>query len=303
MKKYLSSLGVVAIALLILSTSNAVSQDNSAMGYYYASHSGAWLELEELFAGTRYLGAPERVEIEVTGGGYSGYGNITYYIDFRNGIDIVKMIRNGSVAGHELKIYDTGAENSSNDRYIIGIKISDSAWRSIGVRARELSNRQWLNIVNATEPTLPQVSIQIDDKGTVNQNINGNVGIGTDAPSEKLTVSGTIKAKEIIVDENTGADFVFRKDYALPSLSEVERFIKKNGHLAEIPSAEEMKKNGIRVGDLQMKLLQKVEELTLYSIKQKKEYDKRFKEQQKRIKKLKTLLDKRKKTKFNDSHE
>lgn len=97
----------------------------------------------------------------------------------------------------------------------------------------------------------------------------GNVGIGTVNPSNLLTVNGIAKAEEVIVEENVGADFVFEEDYILPELKEVESHILNYKHLPGIPSAEEMKKNGIKVGHLQMKLLQKIEELTLYAISQK----------------------------------
>jgi len=84
---------------------------------------------------------------------------------------------------------------------------------------------------------------------------------------------GTITTKEIIVTQNVGADFVFAKDYNLRPLDEVEQFIQKKGHLPEIPSAEEMQSNGVNVSQMQSKLLQKVEELTLYVIDLKKEND------------------------------
>lgn len=99
----------------------------------------------------------------------------------------------------------------------------------------------------------------------------GNVGIGTQHPTNRLTVNGSAEAEEVIVTEDIGADFVFEEDYSLPALSVVEKYIKEHKHLSQIPSAEEMKKNGIRVGELQIKLLQKIEELTLYVIKLKKE--------------------------------
>ena len=94
---------------------------------------------------------------------------------------------------------------------------------------------------------------------------NGNVGIGTDNPSHKLAVNGTIRAKEIIV--NTGwSDFVFEKDYNLPTLQEVEHYIAENGHLRDIPSAKEVEENGVKLGEMDSRLLQKIEELTLYVI-------------------------------------
>lgn len=95
-----------------------------------------------------------------------------------------------------------------------------------------------------------------------------NVGIGTTNPDQKLTVAGTVKSKEVIVEETVGADFVFEEDYDLPTLVQIEKFIKANKHLEGIASAEEMKKNGVKVGELQIKLLQKIEELTLHTIAQ-----------------------------------
>lgn len=102
---------------------------------------------------------------------------------------------------------------------------------------------------------------------------NGRVGVGVNNPSAKFEVDGLVRAEEIIVEENIGADFVFDHEYTLPVLSEVESFIKEHGHLSGIPSAEEMKQEGIKVGELQVKLLQKIEELTLYLIEQQKRID------------------------------
>lgn len=100
-------------------------------------------------------------------------------------------------------------------------------------------------------------------------NDDGNVGIGVDPAninaSYKLSVCGSIRAQGITV--NTGwCDFVFDKDYKLRSIEEVESFINTNGHLPEIPTTAEVEKNGVSLGDVQAKLLQKVEELTLYVI-------------------------------------
>ncbi|MET3018379.1 THO complex subunit 5 [Flavobacterium hydatis] len=100
---------------------------------------------------------------------------------------------------------------------------------------------------------------------------NGNVGISTTKPDEKLTVNGKIHAKEIKIDLDFPApDYVFTNDYKLKSLQEVEEFIKQNSHLPEIPSAKEIEKNGLMLAEMNMSLLKKIEELTLYSIEQNK---------------------------------
>ncbi|QLE02012.1 hypothetical protein HX109_10770 [Galbibacter sp. BG1] len=99
----------------------------------------------------------------------------------------------------------------------------------------------------------------------------GNVGIGTEDPgSWKLAVNGKIRAKEIKVETVGWSDFVFEKDYNLPTLEEVDQHIKQKGHLKDIPSAKEVAENGIFLGKMDAKLLQKIEELTLYTIEQQK---------------------------------
>ncbi len=107
---------------------------------------------------------------------------------------------------------------------------------------------------------------------------NGNVGIGTTSPDEKLTVKGKIHAEEVKVDLSVpGPDYVFEEDYDLTSLKDLETFIKAHKHLPEIPSAKEMEANGIILGEMNMLLLKKIEELTLHTIAQEKALDARHK--------------------------
>lgn len=96
---------------------------------------------------------------------------------------------------------------------------------------------------------------------------NGNVGIGVADPGNyKLAVNGTVHAKEVKVDLNGWSDFVFTDDYKLKKLEYVESFINENKHLPDIPSEKEVLDNGIQLGEMDAKLLQKIEELTLYII-------------------------------------
>jgi hypothetical protein len=109
--------------------------------------------------------------------------------------------------------------------------------------------------------------------GIVNRMVidnTGNVGIGTTSPGYALDVpNGTIHAQGVLVDMS-GADYVFAPNYKLMPLSQVEQAIKRDQHLPGIPSAKEMSFGGVSVGDLQAKLLAKVEELTLHQIEQEK---------------------------------
>lgn len=101
---------------------------------------------------------------------------------------------------------------------------------------------------------------------------DGDVGIGTTSPDAKLTVKGKIHAEEVKVDLSVPApDYVFKADYDLRTLTEVENHIKEKGHLPNIPSANEMEAEGVELGIMNMKLLEKIEELTLYVIELKKE--------------------------------
>jgi hypothetical protein len=112
---------------------------------------------------------------------------------------------------------------------------------------------------------------------------NGNVGIGTNNPHEKLSVKGTVLAEKVRVSikNEDWADYVFSKDYKLRSLSSLDSFITKFHHLPDVPSAEEVGKNGLDIGSTQSALLKKIEELTLYMLKQSKEVLKQSREMEK----------------------
>lgn len=102
-------------------------------------------------------------------------------------------------------------------------------------------------------------------------NPDGNIGVGTIATgTHKLAVDGTIGAREIKVEASAWSDFVFTDDYKLKDLEEVESFIEENKHLPDIPSEKEVLEDGVKLGEMDAKLLQKIEELTLYMIEQNK---------------------------------
>lgn len=116
------------------------------------------------------------------------------------------------------------------------------------------------------------------------QNDN-KIGIGTDAPDHLLTVKGTVHSREVLVDLDgaLAPDYVFEKyytnssemnpDYNMLSLSEIETYIKKHHHLPGIPSAKKIKSEGLSLKQMNLLLLEKIEELTLFTIQQQKEID------------------------------
>ena len=122
--------------------------------------------------------------------------------------------------------------------------------------------------------------------------VGGKVGIGTSTPNNKLDVNGAIHSKEVKVDMTGWPDFVFKKYYNLPTLDEVGKHIREKGHLENIPSEEEVLKNGINLGEMNAKLLQKIEELTLYMIEMKQENQEIKKENDKQNEELKFLRSK-----------
>ena len=138
---------------------------------------------------------------------------------------------------------------------------------------------------NANAATLQQVT-NAGSITTSGATFGGKVAVGTNTPnftldaSFSLLVKGGVRAEKVKVDVSNGtwADFVFKPDYELPKLEIVAQFINKNGHLPNIPTEQEVQKEGIDLGSMNTKLLQKVEELTLYLIEMKKEVDKLKKE-------------------------
>jgi len=105
---------------------------------------------------------------------------------------------------------------------------------------------------------------------------NGNVLIGKTSQTNTgyvFDVNGNARATSIVVN-TTGADYVFGNDYSLPSLKKIEKYINEHHHLPDIAPAEEMQKKGLNLGDNQVRMLAKIEELTLYMIEQSKQQEK-----------------------------
>lgn len=182
---------------------------------------------------------------------------------------------------------------------IVWIGEPDSEWKYLKVRISEVQashgnydvniwNKGWeidldtLSFSSKVKRTVTN-TLPVASGSSIWQNANndvyypnpdGKVGIGTNNLSAELTVNGHIHAKEVKVFTDAGADFVFDENYELPDLNELENFVTQNKHLPDIPPEKEMISEGIHLAEMNIRLLQKVEELTLYVIDVNKRLDK-----------------------------
>jgi uncharacterized protein (DUF697 family) len=138
-----------------------------------------------------------------------------------------------------------------------------------------VNGKAWLAGYDRTPGATKYIPLLLAGGSTYNNQTNlyineVGVGIGTLNPQSKLAVNGLITATQIKVTQTGWADYVFQPKYQLPTLAEVEKYVATHQHLEGIPSAAEVEKDGIDVGEMNKKLLAKVEELTLYLIEQNK---------------------------------
>lgn len=119
-----------------------------------------------------------------------------------------------------------------------------------------------------------ELTLAVDNVGDVS--INSRLRIGSLKPTSpyanyKLSVDGDIIAKRCVIQVSNWADYIFADNYSLPSLDDVETYVKEKKHLPGVPSEAEIKEKGVDMGEMNKILMQKVEELTLYIIDLKKE--------------------------------
>ncbi|KXX71231.1 tail fiber protein [Flammeovirga sp. SJP92] len=126
-------------------------------------------------------------------------------------------------------------------------------------------------------------------------NHKGYLGIGTSSPDSRLTVKGKIHAQEVKVTASAGTvpDYVFKEDYKMMPLADVEKYIKEYSHLPEVKSAKEIEEEGLHLAEMNLLLLKKVEELTLYIIEQQKQLDQQQKLIEKQAEILKQIINKK----------
>ena len=169
-----------------------------------------------------------------------------------------------------------------------GTKVIGYNWNYENGSAKYITNGYSSQIRFGANGTL---SFVVSPSGSAGQNItdekyaihitnDGKIGIGTTNTSGyDLAIKGTVVAQDVTVKEYYNwPDFVFSNEHNILPIPELENYIKRNKHLPGIPSAKEVKENGLKLGEMNKLLLQKVEELTLYIIQQQKEIEKLKKE-------------------------
>lgn len=221
---------------------------------------------------TDWAGNADRVRVELLGGDYGDgpQSRIIYVVDTRYECKISREFTAGiPTSTHALKVFQRDAHN-----YDVVIEVS--GWGAYNIRSHALGHTVSASDFNCVPYDISgkkDVSSLFAVNTLMVSDKYGNYGIGVEKPQYKLDVFGTIRSKEVKIEATGWSDFVFADDYKLPSLSEVENHIKENKHLPDIPSEKEIMADGISVGDMQAKLLQKIEELTLYVIEQNKKIE------------------------------
>ncbi|MCG8309082.1 MAG: hypothetical protein MI975_16945 [Cytophagales bacterium] len=228
----------------------------------------------------------------------TGLGNIIFFptskgkigIGTKSPLSLVDI--NGGVSGDAILRIESDTENAGSETDNPRIEMYQDG-QLIGAKIG--FNEDTATPANHFQFDMIQPSGVIENALTINP-YSGKIGLGVFVHSEdaRLVVDGKIMAEEIRVQTVPASDYVFEPDYHLRSLSEVDRFIRENKHLPDVPSTEEFKQNGVGLGEMDDMLLRKIEELTLYVIELKKENEElrsRDKDHQQRIGQLERLIE------------
>jgi len=200
------------------------------------------------------LQAARSTKMTITTGGKVGIGTTSP-------AGKLSVTSSGSIGSGEYLDWSSAAVLVTQGSYLLGIDGNQIT----------ASDELFISSENANQ----HISFQIARDTKLKINGDGNIGIGTTTPSEKLSVKGTVLCEKVkVISDVPQSDYVFDKEYNLMNLSELEGFVNTHSHLPEVPSAEEFKEKGYNLGEMDDVLLRKVEELTLYIIELNKKIEK-----------------------------
>ncbi|WP_410222295.1 hypothetical protein [Pedobacter sp.] len=275
---------------------------NATSHYTVTQSGGNTFDLKQLFDGyfaPQYSGAMNETNpyvvlieglpnINVQAGAWIGW-TTRFYAPVKFKVEICNTYDYGGSPGYPLVndwITVADVDNYSAYNYIVPVSVA-----AVGkIRFTFYKGDGPANSIGLSELFFihPEATRAYDNL-MVQYSTDGNVGIGTTTPQEKLSVNGKIRAKEIKVETANWPDYVFNDSYRLTDLKETAEFIKKNKHLPGVPSAAEAEKEGIELGEMNKVLLKKIEELTLHLIEKDKQLENQLilnKEIVKRLEKL-----------------
>ena len=165
-----------------------------------------------------------------------------------------------------------GVANASfpNNPWTTGLRI-DNFGNTSASGVGNIFSIYYTPAVSPVQPTQQLFAVDLNQTWIANKLRIGATAASGSYASYALSVDGSIVAKQCIIQTDSWADFVFNKDYSLPSLASIESYVRQNNHLPGVPSEAEVKTNGVDIGQMNKILMQKVEELTLYIINLQKE--------------------------------
>ncbi len=283
MKKVINLLFLLPL-FAVAQTNGIFGGDAAASGHpHTANTKNQWIKLATMSLNGNYKPGTLQVDFYPDEAPH-GDSRQTLLVVLRNGnndfyeqnSDIVLITHYGdhkTIA--DAKVIQTGGTGSSNNQFSIWVQMGASWVGNVPIEVRTTGNVTCYTTHQPYYTDIQETGILYELTATYGM-FKNKFGIGTNRPDSELTVKGSIHAEEVKVDLSVPApDYVFEPDYNLTSLEDIEKYILSNKHLPEIPSSKEMEVNGIQLGEMNMLLLKKIEELTLYII-----------EQEKRIKKL-----------------
>lgn len=229
--------------------------------------------------GFMHVGGDNQIVVAESIGGVSAAIGTTTNHAFRlmsNGIGRIHIIEDGRVMisppyygpKGQLTVYQDVSNDPNNNGITVVTPNNTNGVMQIGGEGQQIAMRIGGSSGSIGTWTPHIMRIVANGNAAINIDPAGNVAIGTPdpLPGYKVSINGNVKAKELVIETTGWPDYVFADQYKALSLNELEKFIHQHHHLPNIPSADELEQGGLPVGEMQKKMMEKIEELTLYII-------------------------------------